>query len=85
LSVQLNIAEGYTYGDSPSYTRHLAIAFGSAVETIEILELLTEGGIIEGDLVSEVLRRARLSRKLLTGMLKRRRKFQNNRELRTGN
>ena len=39
LSVQLNIAEGYTFGDSPSFTRHLGIAYGSAVETGELLRL----------------------------------------------
>jgi four helix bundle protein len=39
LSVQLNIAEGFAYGDSPTYTRFLGIAYGSAVETIELLEL----------------------------------------------
>ena len=50
LSVQLNIAEGYTFGSSPSFTRHLAIAFGSAVETIEIIELLIEAEIVERDL-----------------------------------
>ena len=33
LSVQLGIAEGYTYGDSRTFTRHLGIADGSAVET----------------------------------------------------
>jgi four helix bundle protein len=76
LSVQLNIAEGYTFGSSPTFTRHLAIAFGSAVETIEIIELLIEAEIVEKDLVSETLCRARSSRKLLTGMLKQRRKYQ---------
>ena len=39
LSVQLNIAEGYAFGESPSFTRHLAIAYGSAVETGELLEI----------------------------------------------
>jgi four helix bundle protein len=33
LPVQLNIAEGYAYANLPSFTRHLAIAYGSAVET----------------------------------------------------
>src|SRR5262249_55913129 len=75
LSVQLNIAEGYTFGSSPSFTKHLAIAFGSAVETIEIIELLKETEMVEQELVSEVLRRARLSRKLLTGILKQRSPF----------
>jgi four helix bundle protein len=39
LSVQLNVAEGYTFGNSPSFTRHLGIAYGSAVETGELLQL----------------------------------------------
>jgi len=40
LSVQLNISEGYTFGDSPTFTRHLSVAYGSAVETGELLQLL---------------------------------------------
>jgi four helix bundle protein len=76
LSVQLNTAEGYTFGSSPSLTRHLAIAFGSAVETIEIIELLIEAGVVDRPLVSEMLRRAVSSRNLLTGMLKQRRQYQ---------
>jgi len=75
LSVQLNIAEGYTFGSSPSFTRHLAIAFGSAVETIELIELLIDAEVVRRDLVSEVLRHAIMSRKLLTAMLKQRRKY----------
>ena len=47
LSVQLNISEGYTFGRSPTFTRHLGIAYGSAVGTGEILSLLTEVGIID--------------------------------------
>ena len=42
LSIQLNIAEGYTYGDSPTFTKHLGIAYGSAVETGELLRLLLD-------------------------------------------
>jgi len=40
LSVQLNIAEGASFGRSPTYTRHLGIAYGSAVEVGEILEVM---------------------------------------------
>ena len=47
LSVQLNIAEGYTFGESPTFTRHLAIAYGSAVETGELLRLAVETGVVE--------------------------------------
>jgi four helix bundle protein len=46
LSVQLNIAEGYAYANSPSFSRHLAIAYGSAVETGELLEIAIDAGII---------------------------------------
>ena len=43
--VQLNIAEGYAYADSPSFTRHLRIAYGSSVETGELLEIALEAKI----------------------------------------
>ncbi|MEO6067344.1 MAG: four helix bundle protein [Gemmatimonadota bacterium] len=38
LSVRLNIAEGYAFTSSPTFRRHLDIAYGSAVETGELLE-----------------------------------------------
>ena len=44
LSVQLNIAEGYSYGPSPTCTKLLRVAYGSAVETAELLELLIRQG-----------------------------------------
>src|SRR5687768_7686510 len=55
LSVQLNIAEGYAFADSPSFTRHLAIAYGSSVETGELLELGLEAGIIPASLAQQTL------------------------------
>ena len=39
LSVQLNIAEGYAHKTSKRFRNHLDIAYGSAVETAELLEL----------------------------------------------
>jgi len=42
LSVQLNIAEGYALGTRPQFRRHLAIAFGSAIEVDEVLTTLLE-------------------------------------------
>lgn len=44
LSVQLNIAEGYASGSAKRYVAHLGIAYASAVETTDILELLLELG-----------------------------------------
>ncbi|MGH7510155.1 MAG: four helix bundle protein [Gemmatimonadales bacterium] len=75
LSVQLNIAEGYTYGDSPSFTRHLGIAYGSAVETGELLQLAAEAHVLDEELFRELLERVRRTERLLLGMLKKRREF----------
>ena len=73
LSVQLNISEGYTFGNSPTFTRHLAVAYGSAVETGELLRLLTESGIGGAPLVEVVRMRNAQSQRLILGLLKRRR------------
>ena len=39
-SIQLNISEGYALGSAPLFRRHLTIAYGSAVESLDIVELL---------------------------------------------
>jgi four helix bundle protein len=75
LSVQLNIAEGYTFGDSPTFTRHLGIAYGSAVETGELLQLALDADVVEEDSARTLLKRTRRTERLLLGMLKKRRQF----------
>jgi len=75
LSVQLNIAEGYTFGDSPTFTRHLGIAYGSAVETGELLRLAVEAEVIEEKLLKPLLQRTQETEHILLGLLKRRRRF----------
>jgi four helix bundle protein len=75
LSVQLNIAEGVTFGDSPNYTRFLGIAYGSAVETGELLELMSEAGALPENVREELLSRSGRSQRLLLGLLKRHRPF----------
>ncbi len=73
LSVQLNIAEGWSYGQSRTYTRHLTIAYGSSIETGELLNLAAELNLIpEGRLGPMVAENGR-SQRLLLGLLKRRR------------
>jgi four helix bundle protein len=72
LSVQLNIAEGYAYAESPTFTRHLSIAYGSAVETGELLEIALEARIIAGDRGKHLLNRNRRSQRLILGMLRQR-------------
>ncbi len=73
LSVQLNIAEGYTFGDSPTFTRQLGVAYGSAVETGELLRLLGDAAILEPAALAEVSQRNARSQRLIPGLLKRRR------------
>src|SRR4026208_1055603 len=53
LSVQLNIAEGYAYGSSRSCTRHLNIAYGSAVETGELLEIALDAEVVAAEVVRQ--------------------------------
>jgi len=70
LSVQLNIAEGYAFGESPTYTRHLRIAYGSAVETGELLEIALKANIVAPQTGTSLLTRNRRSQRLLLGMLR---------------
>ena len=74
LSVQLNIAEGYAYSNSPSFTRHLAIAYGSAVETGELLEIALDAEVVSVTVVKPLLRSNQRSQRLLLGLLKWRRR-----------
>ncbi len=75
LRVQLNIAEGYTFGESPTFTRHLGIAYGSAVETGELLRLARDAEVVADERLEALMQRCRQTERLLLGMLKRRRKF----------
>jgi four helix bundle protein len=72
LSVQLNIAEGYAYGESRSFNRHLAIAYGSAVETGELLEIAIDANIVAVGVGNHLLNRNQRSQRLLLGMLRQR-------------
>lgn len=69
LSVPLNIAEGYAFGPSPTYRRHLGVAYGSCVETLELLELAAEAGLLPAD--ADLLTYAHHSRRLLLGLVRR--------------
>jgi four helix bundle protein len=74
LSVQLNVAEGYAYADTPSFTKHLVIAYGSAVETGELLEIAADSGIVDTSTVAELLERNRRNQRLLLGLVRSRRR-----------
>ena len=55
MSVQLNIAEGYSFQAAPRTLFHYDVAYGSAVETGDLLELL----MAQPDLDQEALAAAR--------------------------
>ncbi len=71
LSVQLNIAEGYALANTPSLRRHLTIAYASAVETQELLELAVEVELLPGEEIAATLQRCKRSQRLLLGLIKR--------------
>lgn len=72
LSVQLNIAEGYALRGSRRHVYHLWVAYGSAVETGDLLELLETGAIVSVSDMGDVRERNDKAQKLLWGLIKRR-------------
>ena len=71
LSVQLNIAEGWSFGPSPTRNRHLEIAYGSAREAHEVIELMRDTGVLPAEMGAELWRHSDLTIKLLVGLLRR--------------
>jgi four helix bundle protein len=66
----LNISEGYALGTRPQFRRHLAIAFGSAVEAEDLLSTFLEERLVAEDLGREALAECRRSKVALLGLLK---------------
>ncbi len=73
LSVQLNIAEGWSFGPSPTSTRHFSIAYGSAKETADLLDLIAEVGVLPDMEIEEIRSHSARCIRLLVGLLKKRR------------
>jgi four helix bundle protein len=71
LSVQINIAEGYSFTNSPTFARHLAIAYGSSIETGELLELLAKKTLVPDVEARQIVERCHNGQKLILGLLKR--------------
>ena len=70
LSVQLNIAEGYALRSPRRLRNHLTIAYGSAVETLDLLELLEETNLVPDGLAKQASAHTREAQALLMGLLK---------------
>lgn len=69
--MQLNIAEGYALMTPRRIRNHLEIAYGSAVETKELLEILTDNDLLPGDLGREAIQSRSRSQGLILGLIKR--------------
>ncbi len=69
LSVQLNIAEGYALRNLGSVRRHLVIAYGSSVETGELLEHVRDAAVCSKEEIEEIRRRCARSQRLLLGLI----------------
>ena len=67
LSGQLNIADGYALRSVKRFRNHLEIAYGSAVGTTELLELMADLGIPPSVLVQESIQRCNRCKGLLLG------------------
>lgn len=71
LSVQLNVAEGYASGPGARCRHHMIIAYGSAIETDDLLEILSDEGHIKAEDAERVLADCRSSQRLIRGLVKR--------------
>ena len=71
LSVQLNIAEGYALKSSKRFRNHLDIAYGSAVETSDLLELCGQMELLGRDVTELTLGRCHRSQQLIRGLINR--------------
>ena len=71
LSVQLNIAEGYAYGRTRRCRNHLEIAYASAVETEDLLDLLSDENVLPPSEATEALDQCRRCQALLKGLIRR--------------
>jgi four helix bundle protein len=69
LSVQLNIAEGHALKTNRALRQHLRIAYGSAVETTELLELALAEKLVSAEALDPALANSRRSERLLLGLL----------------
>lgn len=70
LNVQLHIAEGHALRSNEQFKRHLRLAYGASVETIDLLRLLDEEHLVPTQEVVEALKLADQGRADLLGLLR---------------
>jgi four helix bundle protein len=69
LSVQINIAEGYAFAGTPRFCNHLRIAYASAIETDDLLDLMSEYDHFNYLEIRSALAQCRESQRLLFGLM----------------
>lgn len=69
LSTQLNIAEGFALATTRQFLHHLRIAYGSAVEASEILDLLANEKLIDADTLRPMIANNARCQRLLIGLI----------------
>ena len=70
LSAQLNITEGYSLIANNRFPYHLRVAYGSAVETGDLLELALEEELLPESDAHQLLGRCRRAQRLILGLLR---------------
>jgi four helix bundle protein len=70
LSVQLNIPEGYGLKSAGLLRRHLLIAYGSAVETTDLLELLRERSLVPSEDILPTIAAEKEAQALIMGLIR---------------
>ena len=71
VSAQVNITEGYGLGTAPQFLRHLRIAYGSALEAGDLIDLLAERGDVPETVGQRAQQSSHRSQRLLLGLIKR--------------
>ncbi|MFI5234854.1 MAG: four helix bundle protein [Gemmatimonadales bacterium] len=71
VSAQVNISEGYAWTNSPTFRRHLHIAYGSAVECGDLLGLLEKAEVIPLDVIQPLRMRCNRAQRLILGLIRR--------------
>ena len=70
VSIQANIAEGYAYAKSKTNLKHQQIAYGSAIETLDLLRLLVKAGLCPRDAAQETIGHCDRCCRLILGLMK---------------
>lgn len=74
VSIQANIAEGYAYAKSRTNVRHLQIAYGSAIETLDLLRLLVKAELAPAAEAASAIEHCDRCCRLILGLMKSTRK-----------